>query len=202
MKNLIENKKIIPLIHISNAVWILDIFYTSIKSNYRPQNYWNNEVFILAILICIVLHVYRWLEISKISINQTFDSATSLKIALKEVADEMFGKTPYLFKISPNDHLLELKARETQKLTINFVSRNAKNLQDLIFDIKGYLVINFILTIIGGGFLYFGELPSYAQGFKSISFITPFALGLAGGFFIYGFATLVFAFFLNFSNKG
>ncbi len=194
-------KKSLLLIHFINCLWVINIFFISYDSNHSAQNYWANNLTAGLLIFSVALQVYRWIDISNQFIDQKFESTISLKIKLKEISEEMFGKTPYLLKICPNDSLLENKAKNVIEQKGAFFVRKTEVLQLLIFQIKNFTSVNLTIVVITSVFLYFGDLPSYAKTLKSIPFFTPLIICVAGGLFVYGLAYILFSMFLHFYRR-
>jgi hypothetical protein len=189
---------LINLIHLSNFAWILGLFIASFQGGGQSKNYWDDPVIAILLIFSSLLQLYRWIDISKAQINEKFESTLALKLRLRQITEEMFGKTPYLLKISPNDHHLEVCASNFIKENFQKTIRTYRVLQYLVFNIKNFFAVNIVICLVSGGFLYFGDFPSYFIALKQIPGILSIVLCAGGGLFVYSMAFILFSIFLYF----
>lgn len=188
-------------IHLVNFAWMTRLLIIGLQNEALRNNYWGDPFFLISILAGCCLLVFRWIQISKVQINLKIESSISLKIQMREIADEMFGKTPYLLKISPGDHVLSEFSVNYFKNNSGKMAREKLTLQRMFFDIKNYTAVNFIILLISGFYLYFGGLPSYAAYLAQIPLLPVIVFCMAGGFFAYSLAFLMFGCFTFFSKR-
>ena len=193
--------KLLIVHHAANIAWISQLFVINMQDGNQSKNYWENPVFVALLIFSMVLQVCRWVKISKIKVDVKFESAVSLKVQLKSIVYQMFGRTPYLLKISPNENLLESSATSFMEHGSQKVVRSNITLQHLILNINNYKAINFVLILISGFYLYFGSLPSYAEVLRQIPFFSIVILWIASGIFLYSAAFFIFLLFLYFNRS-
>lgn len=193
--------KWLATIHLVNFAWMTRLLIIGLQNEVLRNNYWSDPFFSIPILAGCCLLVFRWMQISKVQIDLNIESSISLKIQMREIADEMFGKTPYLLKISPGDHVLSEFSVNYFKNNSGKIAREKLALQRMFFDIKNYIAVNFIILLISGFYLYFGGLPSYAAHLAQIPLLPVIVFCMAGGLFSYSLAFLMFGCFTFFSKR-
>ena len=86
--------KLLIALHTANVAWILQLFAIGMQDGNQSKNYWQDPIFVTLLIFSTVLQVGRWVKISKIRIDMKFESAVSLKLELKKIIHQMFGRTP------------------------------------------------------------------------------------------------------------
>lgn len=196
-----SNKLIIVIIHAINCVWIFRLLQIGIDGGNARRNYWDDSVFVIFLLASCCFQIYRWMRISEDQINFEPKSSMALRIHLQKTVEEMLGRTPYLLKISPSDPLLDELARGYVENNMGKIIRARIALQRMLFDIKNFTFVNLMISIVSGLYIYFGNLPSYAEYLSHIPIFSVAILCMAGGLFINSAALLTFRVFLFFNRR-
>lgn len=198
---LMKFNKLIIITHAINCVWILRLLQIGMEGENARRNYWEDSIFVIFLLTSCCIQIYRWIKISKDQINLEPESSIFLKIQLQKIADEMFGRTPYLLRISPSGYLLDELALNYVENNMGKIIRARITLQRMLFDIKNFTVVNLMISIVSGLYIYFGNLPSYAEYLSHIPIFSVIILCMAGGLFINSAALLMFWVFLFFNRR-
>lgn len=201
MNALSKIDKWLMAIHLTNIVWMARLFFIGVQPEISKYNYLGDVFFLTPMLLGCGFHIVRWMKISKNRMDLKIESSVLLRIQLRKISDEMFGKTPYFFKIAPSDNVLDEFSIKYVKENFGKIVRGQMALQRMLFDVKNYIAVNFIILLVSGFYLYFGGLPSYAAYLAQIPLLPVIVFSMAGGFLTYSLAFLMFGCLTFFSKR-
>lgn len=185
------------LINVLTALLIARIFYLSWGDEFKEVNFLADAVLVSLLVGCVALQVLRWRTLSLDSVDLSFTSSIDLKIAMRKMAERMYGAIPYLIQPIPSDSILQpyadrIIARD-QKVVIT------KNIQlmFLLLDLDGFIAIHFGAVLLLAFGLFAGGLPSFASALAGVWIAVPVVMSAVAGLLIYASATIFFLFTFN-----